>query len=424
MRRLAILAVCLGPALTDAAVGQTVPDGSQAARVAPEFRRTPQLRVDPFRHVLIPRWGVVLSGGAIAGNNALNLSDIGAVIRLNDDDAYLISDLLNTVGLVPAGNAAIGDGQGEGGLYVGGPFGEHVGFGFTAQGRAYGSFRVDDDAVAMLRDGNAAQQSFDVGRTEGAGLGTVEFGGHAVVRLGPLGSQDGVRLSLGFGGRYIQPVAYGREVTVLRDGTPIYVGGDSVGAAVDVQVEHTPDPKFGGGSGFAADFLARVDWPTSGIYFEAVAVNIGRVTIAAAERRLLSFSVASTDLAEIADSLDTADFEVQDTTEVKVSLPRVLRFSTGAWANSYLQLDASASIPVGGDFDLPLAVDLWSTWRFTPILPVRLGLALGGSHGIGYTAGLGVELRNFYVQALGGSFGGLFKSATGVAGRFELGVFF
>jgi hypothetical protein len=419
-----MLTLCLGVTLAGSTVGQTVPDASQAARVEPEFRRTPQLRVDPFRHVLIPRWGVVLSGGAIAGNNALNLSDIGAVIELSDNDTYLISDLLNTVGLVPAGNAAIGDGQGEGGLYVGGPFGKHVSFGFTAQGRAYGSFRVDEDAVAMLRDGNATQQAFNVGQTEGAGLGTAEFGGHAVVRLGPIGSQDGARLSLGFGGRYIEPIAYGREVTVLRDSTPLYVGGDSVGAALDLQVEHTPDPKLGSGSGFAADFMARVEWPTSGIYFEVLAANIGKVTVEAAERRMLSFSVASTDLAEIADSLDTADFEVQDTTAVKVSLPRTLRFSAGAWANRYLQLDASASVPVGGDFDLPLAVDLWSTWRFTPILPLRLGLALGGSHGIGYTAGLGLELRNVYLQALGGSFGGLFKNATGFAGRFELGVFF
>ena len=296
-------------------------------------------------------------------------------------------------------------------------------FGFTAQARAYGSFLVDEDAVTMLRDGNVAQQSFDVGQTEGTGLGTAEFGGHGVVRLGPLGSQDGARLSLGLGARYIQPIAYGREVTVLRDGTPIYVGLDSVGAALDLRVEHTPDPKFGGGSGFAADVLARVDWPTSGIYFEAMAINLGTVTVDV-ERRLLSFSVASTDIAEIADSLDTADFEVQDTTEVKVSLPRILRLSTGAWANSYLQLDASASVPIGGDFEIPLVVDLWSTWRFAPMLPLRLGLALGGNHGIGYTAGLGVELRNVYLQLLGGSFGGLFKSATGVAGRFELGVFF
>jgi hypothetical protein len=423
MRRL-LLVGSLVLALGELADAQTVPDGSQAAEVAQAFRRAPQLRIDPFRHVLVPRWGVVVSGGGIAANNALNVSDIGALIELNDNDAFLISDLLNTVGLVPAGNAAVGDGQGEGGVYLGGPLGQQVTVGLTLQGRGYGSFRMDEDAVAMLRDGNATQRSFDVGETRGAGLATGEVGGHAVVRFGPVGSQDGARVSVGFGGRYIEPIAYGREITILRDGVPLYVGPDSVGAALDLEVEHTPDPTLGSGSGFAGDFLARVEWPTSGLYFEVLAANLGKVTVEGVERRVLSLSVASTDLGEIGDSLDVADFAVQDTTEVKLSLPRTLRFSAGAWANAYLQLDASASIPAGGDLDLPLAVDLWSTWRVAPILPLRLGLALGGAYGIGYTAGIGVETRNLYVQALGGSFGGLFRSAKGVAGRFELGVFF
>ena len=73
---------------------------------------------------------------------------------------------------------------------------------------------------------------------------------------------------------------------------------------------------------------------------------------------------------------------------------------------------------------MPLAVDLYSTWRFVSSLPLRLGLVLGGHHGIGYTAGIGVETRYFYLQAMGGSYGGLFKQATGAAGLFELGVFF
>lgn len=423
MRRLLVLSL-LVVGLGRVSDAQTVPDDSPAAQVGQAYRRTPQLRIDPFRHVLVPRWGIVLSGGGIAANNALNLADIGALIELNDGDAFLISDLLNTVGLVPAGNAAVGDGQAEGGVYVGGPFGRHVSVGLTVQGRAYGSFRMDEDAVAMLRDGNATQQSFDVGETEGAGMATAEFAGHAVVRLGPVGSQDGARVSVGFGGRYIEPVAYARERTTLRDGVPIYVGPDSVGAALELHAAHTPDPALGSGSGFAADFLARIEWPTSGIYFEALAANIGRVTVQGVERRVLSLSVASTDLGEIGDSLDAADFDVQDTTDVTVSLPRVLRLSAGAWANSVLQLDASASIPAGGDLDLPFAVDLWSTWRLTPVLPVRLGLALGGTYGIGYTAGIGIETRSVYVQALGGSFGGLFRSAKGVAGRFEFGVFF
>jgi hypothetical protein len=414
----------VGSLVAGAAVAQTVPDGSPALQVPSAYRRGPQFRIDPFRHTAVPQWGFVIEGGGIAGNNALNLSDIGALIVLADSDAVLTSDLLNAVALVPAGNAAVGDGQAEGGLYVGGPIGEHVSVGITAQGRAYGSYVVDRDAVAMLREGNSVRQTFDVGQTTGTGLGTGELGVHALVRLEPIGSQDGARLSVGFGGRYIEPLAYGREETTLRDDVPILVSGDSIAAHVDLRAEYTPDVEFGRGSGYALDVLVRVEWPTSGLYLEALATNLGKVTVDGVERSTLAFSVATTDLGEVVDSLDTADFIVQDTTSVSVSLPRVLRFSAGAWANRYLQLDASASLPIGGDFDVPVAVDLWSTWRFMPILPIRLGLVLGGTGGIGYTAGLGVETRHFYLGMLGGSFGGLFKDATGVAGRFELGVFF
>ena len=423
MTRAATLAL-LCSLLAGAAVAQTVPDDSPALRVPSAFRRGPQFRLDPFRHVAVPHWGVVIEGGGIAGNNAFNLSDIGALMVLADSDAVLTSDLLNAVGLVPPGSAAVGDGQGEGGLYVGGPFGRHVSVGITAQARAYGSYLVDRDAVAMLREGNSVQQTFDVGQTAGAALGTAEFGAHALVRLDPIGSQDGARLSVGFGGRYLEPLAYGREETTLRDDVPILVSGDSIAASVDLHAEYTPDPKVGRGSGFAIDALVRVEWPTSGLYLEALAANLGKVTVDGVERSTLAFSVATTEIGEVADSLDAVDFIVQDTASVSVSLPRILRFSAGAWANRYLQLDASASLPLGGDFDLPLAVDLWSTWRFTPVLPIRLGLVLGGTGGIGYTAGLGVETRHFSLGMLGGSFGGLFKNATGIAGRFELGVFF
>lgn len=412
---------------------QAVPEDSPAAQVPAEFRRPPQLRMDPFRYVSVPRWGVVFDAGGLATNNALNLRDIGALKVLNDADAVLASDLVNTVGLVPAGSAAIGDGQAEGGLYVGGPFGRHLSIGLSAQGRVYGSYIIDEDAVAMLRDGNAEQQTFDVGETAGSGLGTAEIGGHALVRLSPIGSPDGAQITVGGGGRFLSPVVYGEERTTLRDGVPILVGADSVAADLLLETAYTPEvcapfsscgSDIAGGSGFAADFMVRIAWPTSGLYVEAQALNIGSVTVEGVERSNLALTVASSDIEVITDALDTARFVVQDTTDVKVRLPRVVRVSAGAWANAFLQLDAAASIPAGGDFELPLAVDLWSTWRFVPALPLRLGLSLGGAAGIGYTAGLGVETRHFYLDFLGGSFGGLFQNATGVAGRFALGVFF
>jgi hypothetical protein len=402
---------------------QAVPDRSQAAQLPMAYRRTPQLRVDPFRHVMIPHWGLVISGGALAGNNTLNIADVRALIFLADRDSLLISDVVNTFGLVPAGAGVVGDAEGEGGIHLGGPFGRHVSVGLSFQGRGYGAFLVDDDAVALLRDGNAADSIFELGETQGAGLGTAELGAHAVIRLGPLGTEDGVEVSLGFGGRYIRPLVYGSAQSSIAD-SRVLVTGDTVDAQVDVEALFTPDFQSNRGSGLAADFLVRLEWPTSGIAFEALLANLGSVTVEQVEQQGLSLNVVTTDLQVVSDSLEAADFTVEDTVEVSVSLPRIFRLSASAWANRILQLDVAATIPVGGDFERPLAVHLGSTWRFVNSFPLRAGLELGGHHGVGVTGGFGIETRNFYMQTLGGSFGGLFESANGVAARLELGFFF
>ncbi len=179
-RTLALVSLTL--VVSAAAHAQAVPDGSQATRVEPAYRRTPTFRNDPFRHVYIPHWGFVFSVGATAENNALNVADVRAVIFLQDRDSLLAGSLLDLIGLVPTGAGIRGQAQGEGGFYLGGPFGRHVSIGLSAQGRAYGSFLLDDDAVALLRDGNGARQSFSLGNTKASGLSTAEAGAHAMIR--------------------------------------------------------------------------------------------------------------------------------------------------------------------------------------------------------------------------------------------------
>lgn len=424
MRRL-LLVLLTGALVVAPARAQTVPENSQAARVDRAYRRTPQLRVDPFRHTMNPRWGFVFTAGAFGSNNALSAADIRALIFLENQDSLLISDILNAIGLIPLGKDALLDAQAEAGIYLGGPLGRRLSLGLTYQGRGYGSFVVDREVVSLLLEGNAAQQQFSVGDTKAGGLATQEIGAHAMVHLGPLGSADGAHLSIGMGGRYLLPIAYAEERSLLAD-AQVLVSGQQVSANVDIQAAHTPSVQFAGrGSGIAADFLLRLAWPTSGVYFEGLVGNLGKVTVDQVERRRLTFNVNSTDIQEIADSVDAVDFAVQDTVDgVSVTLPRFVRFSGGAWANRILQLDISATVPLGGEFEIPLAVDLWSTWRLTRVVPLRLGLVLGGSTGIGYTAGIGVETGNLLFQVMGGSFGGLFEDAKGLAGRFELGVFF
>ncbi|MBI2536299.1 MAG: hypothetical protein HYW06_04890 [Gemmatimonadetes bacterium] len=408
---------------------QAVPEGSQAARVEPAYRRTPSFRVDPFRHAMIPHWGFVFSAGATGENNTLNLADARAAIYLADNDSLLAGDVLDILGLIPEGEGLKGSALGEGGFYLGGPFGSHLSLGLSAQGRAYGGFQLDDDFVALVRDGNGARQEFSLGNTKGAALATAEGGAHVVLRFGPLGTEDGVNLNLGFGARYIKPIAFARMQSTVANGGRILISGDSVAANIGVELANTPEPLDStlknGKASIAGDFLVRLTWPTSGFALEAMVANVGNVTVHMVETERKSFNVATTNFQEFADSLDSFDStSVKDTVDLKVKLPRIVRFTASAWANRFLQVDVSTTLPVHGDFESPLSVDIGTTWRLIRTLPLRAGLVLGGDQGIGFTGGLAIEGRNMFLQIMGQSLGGLFRNATGGGARVELGTFF
>ncbi|MBI4420018.1 MAG: hypothetical protein HY560_04265 [Gemmatimonadetes bacterium] len=428
----------------ETALAQAVPEGAPASRVQLGYRRTPSFRNDPFRHVTIPHWGLVFSGGGTWANNAINVSDVGAVLFLScpdfvtnpplsfkcTGDSLGVGDGVDALGLIPRGSGLKLSGQGDAAVYLGGPFGSHFSLGLSARGTGYGAFQLDDNAIALLRDGNGARQDFSLGNTGGSGLATAEAGAHAILRFGPLGSADGVHLNLGFGGRHLRPIGYGSLRSTVANGGTIRVTGDSIKAniALEQRVTTNVDATLKG-SGKAADFLLRLEWPTSGLAIEALVANIGSVTVPGVERSSARFNVSTTKLQEVSDSLDAADFTVQDTVPIKVTLPKVVRFTASSWANRILQIDLSATLPVSADpvtggFEVPLVVDLQTTWRFLRTLPLRAGLVLGGNQGIGYTGGIAIEGRNMFFQLAGQSLGGLFKKATGVGGRLELGFFF
>ncbi len=425
----ALLTLALLPLAAATLGAQAVPEGSQASKVQPAYRRTPTFRVDPFRHAMIPHWGFVFSGGATGENNTLNIADARAAIYLADKDSLLAGDVLDILGLIPDGKGLKGSALGEGGFYLGGPFGSHFSLGLSAQGRAYGGFQLDDNFVALLRDGNGARQDFSLGNSKGAALGTAEGGAHAVLRFGPLGSEDGVNLNVGLGARYLRPIAFARARSTIANGGVIRVTGDSVVANIGVELAHTPEPMDStfkqGKASMAGDFLVRLTWPTSGFALEAMVANVGNVTVHFVETERKNFRVATTNFQEVKDSLDVFDStSVKDTTDLKIKLPRIVRFTASAWANRFLQLDVSATMPVHGDFESPLSVDLGTTWRFIRTIPLRAGLVLGGDQGIGFTGGLAIEGRNMFLQVMGQSLGGLFRNATGGGARFELGTFF
>ena len=437
MRRLLLAVAILSVATTDMSA-QLVPENSQAARVDMGYRRASSFRVDPFRHVMRPHWGFVFSFGGTGENSVLNFADIGAMTFLSDTlngSDLLPGDIIDIIGLIPAGKGVRVAGQLEGGFYLGGPFGRQFSLGFSAQTRAYGSLLISDGMASLFRDGNLTQSQFDIAGSGGIGLITADLGAHAVLRFGPLGTEDGMHLSLGLGGRLVRAGAYRQVRPQLGSSTVLRAGADSIVADLAFETFETPlatvadffDRFNSAPNSVVGDFLIRMEWPTNGFAFEAMFANLGSLTVPNVVRDTASLIVATADplfSGELADSLDAMNFVLDDTVDVNVKLPQIIRFSAGAWANAILQLDVAATLPVNGDFETPLTIDLGTTWRFVRSLPLRAGLILGGHQGLGYSAGFALEGRNVLFQVAGQSLGGLFRNAKGAGVRVDFGIFF
>ena len=436
MRRVTVIAVLLlAGAMAQRLSAQTIPDDAQAYKVQLAYRRTPTFRFDPFRYVAIPHWGLVFDGGASAGNNTLNAEDLGAIMYLagirpgfkhdSNLDSLQVGDAVNALGLIPQGLGLRGSVDGEGGAYLGGPLGSHLSIGLSAGGSGYGGFQLDDQVVSLLRDGNGGRTNFSFGNSQAGALATAEAGAHAIVRIGPMGSPDGVKVNFGFGARYLRPIAYYHAGSGVPNGGVLMISGDSIQADVALQQLVTRQPSDAmKGSGRAADFLLRLEWPTSGLALEAEVANIGTVTIPGVERSSAQFKVNTTSLKEVSDSLHNRQLVIQGIDTVTVTLPRVVRFTASSWANRILQIDLSTTLPVTGEFESPLGVDIGTTWRFIRTIPLRAGVILGSGQGIGYTGGLAIEGRTMFLQLAAESLGGFLRRATGVGARFELGLFF
>ncbi len=433
MTRRVLMAAAVLSLWTMDAAAQLVPEGSQAARVDMGYRRMSSFRIDPFRHVMIPHWGFVFSVGATGENSVLNFADAGALRFIEENDEILPGDLLDVIGLIPVGKGVRVVGQSEGGFYLGGPFGRHFSLGFSAQTRGYGSGLIADGLVSLLRDGNLTQDRFDLAGSGGVGLATAELGAHAVLRFGPLGTEDGMHLALGFGGRMVRVGAYYQARPQLGSSTVVRAGIDSIVADLSFETFETPlidvddffDNFRNSPSSVVGDFLIRMEWPTNGFTLEAMFANLGSVSIPNVVRDTASLFLATNDPRDdLPDAFDAMQWASAGTVDVDLKLPQIIRFSAGAWANRILQLDVAATMPVSGDFETPLTFDFGTTWRFLRALPLRAGLILGGHQGLGYSGGFALEGRNVFFQVAGQSLGGLFRNAKGAGARMDFGIFF
>lgn len=392
------------------------------------YRRTPTFTQDPFRYALVPHWGFVIAVGAAGDNNSLNFSDIGALMLLGRKDSLSSGNIIDALGLVPPGKGLLGFVQSGTSFHLGGPFGRHVGLGLSLGAAAYSSFHLDDNTVALLRDGNGARQNFSLGTSGGAALGAAEAGGHLVLRFGATGNETGWRLIAGLGARYLRPVAFARGGSAISNGGTIRVTGDSIIAHVQAQTEFTyltdGNPAKVKGSGLATDFLVRFELPQRRAAFEVMLVNVGSVKIQGVERKLATFNVAATTFKTVQDSLNNVELRVRDTTDVTVTLPRVLRFAASTWILPMLQVDAAYTASVSGDFAAPATIEAGATLRLLRWVPLRVGLIHAGDYGTGLTGGIGLETRVLYFDVTGATLGGGFKTGTGAGARFELGFFF
>lgn len=444
MKRSATAVLTIGLTIAPAArgVGQAVPDDAQARQVDAGYRRPILMGFDPFRNVMIPRWGLVISTGASSRNNTLSLLDIGAVKFLDDRDSLTLGQAFDLLSLIPSGQGFSAATEADVGAHLGLSFGRRLTIGLSTGARVYGAGTVDDQAVSFVRDGNLTNQNFSLGASQGMVLGTADAGVHGVVRFGPIGSRDGVHVSAGFGMRLVRPVFMVDARSLIAGGGSFAVTGDSIRANVAVEIhasfpwdstdnatDYLKDRAFGRvgtkTNNFMTDLLLRLEWPTSGIAVEGMVMNIGSpILIEELGRGADTLLIQTASLDSLREAFDALDFNIRDSVDLTVTLPRIWTVNASAWANRILQIDVGASGTLAGDIDIPLAVNLGTTWRFVRHLPLRAGVVLGGSQGIGYAGGVGIESRNFLLRVSGQSLGGLFRNATGVGARLDFGFFF
>jgi hypothetical protein len=118
------------------------------------------------------------------------------------------------------------------------------------------------------------------------------------------------------------------------------------------------------------------------------------------------------------------DFNVVDTSQVTVTLPRVLRLAASTWILPMLQLDAAYTASVTGDFAAPATLEAGATLRLLRWIPLRVGVISAGDYGTGLTGGFGIETRVFYLDLSGATLGGGFKTGRGAGASVEFGFFF
>ena len=420
--RLGLVVLGLGLALGAAA------PAAPAQETADLYRRTPHTGDDPFAGLVQGRPSLRMTSRASGGNNTLDMEGMGAILFLSERDSLRATDALDALGLVPRGEGIRGDAAAGARFRIGVPVTGGLTLGLGVQSRAYGTFQVDDDAVALLRDGNGARSDFRLGETRGDGLLTAEIGAHGVWRpsgsSGPGASRgDGPRLAIGAGVRYARPLYYARARSLLEDEGHVHVSGDSVRARISVATDRTPSLGYEG-RGILVDAMTRLEWPETGVALEASVRDLGAVRVPRLERRREDLDLSITRLDSVIDAVESLSFDVRDTVSATVSPPAIVGMTASVWSWRPLQLDGRLRVPVNGDFGrTPPSGEVMSTLRLGNV-PLRAGIRLGGRQGVGGRFGIGLETRSLFVRGSAFSSGGMGARARGLGARLDVGFWF
>jgi len=319
----------------------------------------------------------VLSTGAWVGNNGLDLGLYnrysGATLDENDKD--IILDAIPDTGLTASAQA---------GASVFGFSWRNLALSFT--GHAAGRSTLPHDVFELMLRGNAVVTDVEFDSAEGEALAYAAANFSTAV---PAGETPWGEVYLGANLRYLQGLAYA-DVQEVISATATTETGIQAGAAAELRMA-------GMGRGMGIDLGATAEigdvW-RAGVTLENAFARIHfdedverRVYLASTDE----LNVTTFEEVEDMDEIVTSEELAGPDTPFTVTLPRVLRLGTArVGKRTSLALDYTQGFTDHALASTTPRVAVGGEWRALSWLPLRLGLAAGGTAGRTASAGLGL----------------------------------
>jgi len=294
-------------------------------------------------------------------------------------------------------------------------FGVSVGkYAFNLDSHTYVQLRMPPDIFRMALTGPVVDEAYDIGAVEGEAYSYWTGSISAAKPLTPPSFLS--ELSLGATFKYIGGVGYG---TLDKHNGEILITHEHIGVSGDYTLLYST-----AGDGVGLD-LAAAGWIKKfdlycGVTFGNI---IGSVNWTGVEAKDFSFELDEDgiDMERLTDeeylkNLFSDSTVTRDAADVRMPLPRYLLFSGGrsfsegrvktmmSWYQGLNESAAQSRTP---------RISLGTELNYVPVLPLRLGFALGGLAGTEFTTGLGIKLPGYQLNVGVSWQRGLFLGAEG-----------